>query len=798
MDFTKDIKERVLLLDGAMSSNLIKMGVVIESVPDILNIENPEPVKRITKGYVEAGSDIIRTNTFNTMRFRLRHFGFENRLAEIAKAGVMLCRDIIKDKKYLAVSIGPSGELMPPFGSTTFDEIYENYYEIAKIYESEGVDIFWLETFTDLYELKTAIIAIRDVTKRPIVALMTFDKNMRSPFGSTPQIMASVISKLDVDAIGANCSVGSNVVLNIIAEMSLYTNKPLVAQPNAGVPITRGGITFYPESPDDMASSTEDFIRNGVRIIGACCGSTAEHISKIGDRLKRFQNISFSKSNYSPSLVLTSRSRLVQITNNSMPVIIGERINPTNKKHLTEALKSRNYTEIIKEASSQLDAGADLLDVNVGITSIDEVDILPETVKYIQNQLDVPVSVDTADDIALEKSLKNIAGRGLINSIKLDSSLEKRLSLARRHGASFIVLTMDEKGIPETDKERIQIAEKILEKASEYGFDYNDILFDFLTLSAATSQKQLQYTINAIKEFSQKGFLTVLGISNISYGLPHRSYINSTFLSFALSAGLRAAIVDPLDKNLLKIFYAASSLLGYDRNFSRYINFFEKDLERASLDSREEINPLLRLSNAIISGRKEDINGIVVELLKKKVDPQKIINDGILSAMREVGNRFKSNQMYLPQVMLSAESAQAAFDIIIRSEGKRDIKPKAKIVIATVEGDIHDLGKNLVSAVLKNSGFEVIDLGKNVKAEVILSKAIENEADIIGLSALMTTTMGKMKEVIELLKKYKKDIPVIIGGAVVTNSFANEIGAYYGKDAIDAVIVAEKIINNNL
>ncbi len=793
MDFRSEIKERVLLLDGAMGTNLISMGISSELPFDILNTENPEPVIKVMKSYVSAGSDIIRTNTFSTIRPRLRHFGIEERLQEIAKAGISLCRSVIKEKKYLAVSIGPSGELMHPFGKATFDEIYDYYYEIARIYESEGVDIFWLETFTDISELKTAIIAVRDASKRPVVALMTFDENMRSTFGSTPQIMASVVSKLGVDAIGANCSIGSEGILNVIAEMKEFSPLPLVAQPNAGIPVTKEGRVYYPESPDEMASHTGRLIDNGVRIVGACCGSTAVHIGRIRKELDSLKISPFGPQSDSSSLVLTSRSLLVSISSDSFPVIIGERINPTNKKHLIEGLKNGDFSPFVREAVQQIDAGSQVLDINAGSSVAVESEVLPQIVKSILGQSDIPLSVDTTDDTALEKSLKYASGRALINSIKDDSSLEKRLRLAKRYGAAFIVLTLGEKGIPSTERERIQIAERIIEKASLYGLNTDDMLFDFLTLSAATSLNQVRMTLAAINEFSRRGLFTVLGVSNISYGLPQRSYINSAFLSFAIDAGLRAAIIDPLDRNMVATLYAASALAGYDRNFSRYINFGASSIPKGSEISETEINPVLRLSDAIISGRREDAVRITEEILKKKTDPRKVINDGILRAMKDVGVRFKSNQIFLPQVMLSAEAAQASFDIIMRSSGGQSIEKKGRIVIATVEGDIHDLGKNLVSAVLRNSGFEVIDLGKNVKADVIVNKAIESGADIIGLSALMTTTMGRMREVTGLLKKNNINIPVLIGGAVVTDSYAREIGAYYGGDAVEAVAIAEKI-----
>ncbi|MCX7944705.1 MAG: homocysteine S-methyltransferase family protein [Deltaproteobacteria bacterium] len=795
MDFRRDIKERILLADGAMATNIIGAGVRIDTIPDILNLENPEPVKRVIKSYFSVGSDIIRTNTFNTIRPKLRNFGLESRLIDLARVGVEICRTVIGNKRYLAVSIGPTGELMLPFGSATFDEIYNYYYEIAKIYESEGVDIFWLETFIDLYELKTAIIAIRDVSKKPIVALMTFDENMRTVFGTTPQIMASVISKLEVDAIGVNCSIGSKWTSNVISEMREFTSVPLVALPNAGKPIINNGMVCYHETPSDMASEVNNLINSGVRVIGACCGSSSEHILAIKDKIDKIKSIPFSNTTYKPKLVLASRGSLVSISPSSFPAIIGERINPTNKKHLIEGLKRGDYTSFINEAREQITAGADVIDVNAGSTVAKEGEVLPSIIRKILEQLDVPISVDTVDDLALQESLKYVSGRALVNSIKDDSSLEFRLRLAKRHGAALVVLTISENGIPKTAKDRIKIAERILERATLCGFKTEDILFDFLTLSAATSLEQMEETLYAIREFKMKGRFTVLGISNISYGLPKRSYVNSAFLSLALYAGLRAAIIDPLDKNVMATLYATSSLLGYDKNFARYISLKVKSTPSDASALESEIPPLLRLSNAIVLGDKDDAVKVTEKLLDKN-DP-KVLLDEIVKTMKEIGDKFRLNQIYLPQVMLSAEAAQSAFNKIVESAKGEHVEKRGRIVIATVEGDMHDLGKNLVSAVLRNYGFEVIDLGKNVNARKIVESAKEACADIIGLSALMTTTMWKMRDVIELLNDVGLDIPVVVGGAVITDSFAKEIGAYYGKDAIEAVFVIEKLLKKN-
>ncbi|MGC8927586.1 MAG: homocysteine S-methyltransferase family protein [Myxococcota bacterium] len=793
MDFRNDLKTRVLLLDGAMGTNLISSGINIQALPDILNVENPEAVKRVMRSYYDAGSDIIRTNTFSTIRPKLSSFGIEDRLDEIARAGIRLCRSVIKDSRYLAVSIGPTGELMPPMGSVSFDQIYDYYYEIGRIYESEGVDIYWLETFTDLYELKTAVIALRDVTKRPIVALMTFDENMRSTSGSTPQIMAATISRLSIDAIGANCGVGTRNILGIIAQMKDFTDLPLVAQPNAGIPESRGSTVYYPESPEDMAFYTNDFVSNGVRILGACCGSNAEHIRKIRERLSQTKN-EFILQSARPSLILTSRTNLVQITSDSPPVIVGERINPTNKQHLIDGLKKREYKEFLIEAERQISAGAQVLDINTGSPVADERYSLPIVIDAIVRQNEIPVSIDTTNDDALEKALKSLPGRALINSIQENGSLERRLLLAKRFGAAFIVLTLNEKGIPENADKRIRIAEKIVDKAIQLGFRMDDMIFDFLTLAVATSLPQMNETLKAIGEFKRRGLFTILGISNISYGLPKRSYINTSFLTLAIHSGLSAAIMDPLDKNMIASLYASSALSGSDRNFARYIDFSMKVKKADSEDIVEQINPLLKLVDSVISGKRKESIDITSELLSRKVDFKKIINDGILKAMKEVGIRFKSNQIFLPQVMLSAEAAQAAFDVIMGSVPKNSIEKKGRIVIATVEGDIHDLGKNLVASVLRNSGFEVIDLGKNVRAKDIIIAARENNVDIIALSALMTTTMGRMRDIVSLLRESGMKVPVMIGGAVVSDGFAKEIGAHYGRDAIEAVDIAEKII----
>lgn len=794
MDFREEVKKRILLLDGAMGTNLIDSGVRIETLPDVLNIENPAPVERIFKSYLDAGSEIIRTNTFNTIRPKLRQFGLENRLSELARAGLDICRAVIKDKAFLAVSIGPSGELMYPFGGASFEEIYGYYYELAEIYDAMGADIFWLETFSDLYELKTAIVAIRDVSRLPIVALMTFDKSLKTVFGTTPQVMAATISRMEVDATGANCSIGSQGILDVIAAMKGFTDLPLVAQPDAGIPRLGEDGLSYRETPSEMALYTKRFVENGVRIIGGCCGSNEQHIRQFHQALK-----GISPPNFTPqgcgSLFLTSRGSIVEISTEAYPVIIGERINPTNKRHLLEALRECDYSEFAREAKVQIDAGADLLDINTGGADVEEEQHLPSVVRLVISQRDIPISIDTGYDRALQSAIVNVPGRCLINSVQDNSLLRDRLRLAKRFGEAVIVLTLSENGIPEDHIGRINVAEKIIREAIDAGLDERDLIFDFLTLSAATSSYQIKETIKAIKEFKRLKRPTVLGVSNVSYGLPKRSFINSVFLSIAIDAGLSAAIIDPTDENVFRTFISASAVCGYDSNFSRYINLStRKGVAKEETD--EYINPFLRLIRDIIDGEKESAVEDVSILLKKKVDYKKIISEGILKAMKEVGNRFRTNQIFLPQVMLSAEAAQASFDVIISRIGPHQkVEKKGRIIIATVEGDIHDLGKNLVAAVLRNSGFEVVDLGKNVKGELILKSIRESPPDIIGLSALMTTTMGKMRDILQLISSAGFNIPVMVGGAVVNEEFARSIGAYYGKDAIEAVEVAERIMS---
>lgn len=794
MNFREEVKKRVLLLDGAMGTNLIDSGVKMETLPDILNIENPLPVRRIFKSYLDAGSEIIRTNTFNTIRPKLRQFGFENRLYDLAIRGLDICRAVIKDKAFLAVSIGPSGELMYPFGRASFDEVYGYYYEIAKIYDAMGPDIFWLETFSDLYELKTAIIAIRDVSRLPIVALMTFDGNLRTVFGTTPQVMAATISRMEVDAIGANCSIGSQGILDVIAAMKGFTDLPLVAQPNAGIPVPGGERLCYPEMPSEMASYAKRFVENGVRIIGGCCGSNEQHIRRFHQELKGIDSLNFTPQSCG-SLFLTSRSSIVEISTEAYPVIIGERINPTNKRHLLEALRGCDYSEFLREARIQIDAGADLLDINTGGAGIEEEQHLPSVVRLVISQRDIPISIDTGHERALQSAIVNVPGRCLINSVQDNSLLRDRLRLARRFGDAVIVLTLGENGIPEDHIGRINVAEKIIREAIDAGLDERDLIFDFLTLSAATSRYQIKETIKAIKEFKRLKRPTVLGVSNVSYGLPKRSFINSVFLSIAIDAGLSAAIMDPTDENVFRTFISASAICGYDGNFSRYINLSGRGGGAAKKETDEYINPFLRLLRDIIEGERENAVEDVSILLERHVDYKKIISEGILKAMKEVGNRFRTNQIFLPQVMLSAEAAQASFDVIVSRIGPHQkVEKKGRIVIATVEGDIHDLGKNLVAAVLRNSGFEVVDLGKNVKGEMILKSIKESPPDIIGLSALMTTTMGKMRDILQLISSAGFNIPVMVGGAVVNEEFARSIGAYYGSDAIEAVEVAERIM----
>jgi 5-methyltetrahydrofolate--homocysteine methyltransferase len=793
--FLEAIRERVLVLDGAMGTMLQERGLKAGQSPEELNLTLPDVVVGVHRAYLDSGADIIVTNTFGGNREKLSHYGLEGRLHEINQAGVTLARDAVGENAFVAASIGPTGRFVEPVGDLSFDRMTEIFREQAEALIEGGADLITLETFLDIKEIRAAVIAIREISATiPVIAMLTFDDKGRSVLGTPPEAAAITLEAAGADILGSNCGLGVDGVYDILQSMRRVTSLPLICQANAGLPILKDGKTIFPGTPQEMIAYHDRLLELGVRVIGGCCGTTPEHIRAIRDALAG-KNRPFSRSLQEEGITyLSSRSGFTGIGGTHPAAVIGERINPTGKKGFAAELREGKVSYIRREAMEQTAAGATMLDVNVGTPGIDEPAAMEQAVFCITGAVTVPLVLDSSNPEALERGLKAVDGKALVNSVSgEEKSISRVLPLVKKYGAAVIGLTLDEKGIPATAEERIAIAAKILDAAQRFGIPREDIFIDCLALTVSAEQKQATETLKAIRAVkAHLGLKTVLGVSNVSFGLPCRPLISSTFLAMALEAGLDAAIINPKERTMMDSFRASMVLLQKDPRAATYIETY-RDKPTGEAATTEKQTPTLLdirgiLAQAIIDGDREGIIPLVEQSLKEGLTSLQISNEGLLPGLEEVGRRFQKNQFFLPQVMLSAETMQTAFSRLKKEMRQDPLASNGKILMATVEGDIHDIGKNIVCTLLENHGFEVIDLGKNVPAGRILEEARERKVDAVGLSALMTTTMAEMENVIRKLREEGIRTFTMVGGAVVTQEYADEIGAdLYARDAMEAV-----------
>lgn len=799
--FLEAIRERILVLDGAMGTMLQERGLKPGQSPEELNLTLPEVVAGVHREYRDAGADIIVTNTFGGNREKLSHYGLEDRLREINQAGVTIARDAAGDSAYVAASIGPTGKFVEPVGDLTFDAMAAIFREQAEALIDAGADLITLETFLDIKEIRAAVIAIREISATiPIIAMLTFDDMGRSVLGTPPEAAAITLDAVGADIIGSNCGLGVDGIYEILRAMRGVTGRPLISQANAGLPILRDGKTIFPGTPEEMTAYHDRMLELGVRIIGGCCGTTPEHIRAIRDALKGKER-PFSADTAEQGVTwLSSRSGIAAIGGNHPAAIIGERINPTGKKTFAAELREGKVTYIRREATEQTAAGATLLDVNVGTPGIDEPATMEQAVFCVSGAVTVPLVLDSSNPEALERGLKAVDGKPLINSVSgEEKSLLRILPLIKKYGAAVIGLALDEEGIPGTADGRAAIAAKILDAAQKLGIPRHDIVIDCLTLTVSAEQKQAVETLAAIRKVKDDLSLnTVLGVSNISFGLPSRPLISATFFAMALHAGLDAAIINPKEQAMMDAWRAAMVLLQKDSRASNYIEAYRDKQSTDTPATQAPSAPLDiqgLLSRAIIDGDREGIHDLVEKALQEGLTPLQVSNEGLLPGLEEVGRRFAKNQVFLPQVMLSAETMQTAFSRLKEEMNQGSFATAGKILMATVEGDIHDIGKNIVCTLLENHGFEVIDLGKNVPAARIIQEARERKVDAVGLSALMTTTMAEMENVIRKLHEEGVKTFTMVGGAVVTEDYAREIGAdLYARDAMEAVARVKELL----
>lgn len=793
MDFKKLLSENEFVyLDGAMGTMLQKSGLEAGEIPELLNLTNPGIIENIHRQYIDSGSMIVYANTFGANRYKLEGSG--HTADEIIKAGIKIAKKACAysgKEAYAALDIGPIGQLLEPTGSLTFEEAYDIFKE--QIIAGAEADLIVLETMTDLYEIKAALLAAKENSDKPVICTMTFEANGRTFTGCSCSAMAMTLEGLGADAIGVNCSLGPKELVPVVREICKWTTLPVAVKPNAGLPDPNTNL--YNVAPDDFAEAAAEFADMGVKIFGGCCGTSPEYISAL---TKKLSGRKYAPVNTDIPAAVCSYSNTVVI---DQPRIIGERINPTGKKRFKEALKSGDIDYILGQAIEQSGAGADILDVNVGLPDIDEKAMMVRTVKALQSVTDLPLQIDSTIPEVLDAALRVYNGKAIVNSVNgEEKSLQTILPIVKKYGAAVVGLALDENGIPKTADERFAIAEKIMNRAMAIGIPKRDIYIDCLTLTASAEQAGVMETVKALYRVKNElGLKTVLGVSNISFGLPNRELINSNFLQICLSHGLDLPIINPNVSAMTGAVRAYKLLANIDENAQEFIAAYNNAAPQTSAaapQSGANATPE-GLLFAVQNGLKGE-GASITEKLLETTDAMTIVDTMLIPALDKTGSDFESGKIFLPQLILSAGVAQAAFEVIKSKMDKGDnAVSKGKVVLATVKGDIHDIGKNIVKVLLENYGYEVIDLGRDVEYQAVADAAMPDDVKLVGLSALMTTTLKSMEETIALLRKVKPDCRIVVGGAVLTPEYAEKIGAdFYAKDAKATVDAARQVYGN--
>ena len=785
--------KKILFFDGAMGTMLQARGLKLREIPEILNLTNPDLILSIHEEYKNAGANFITANTFGANKFKLAKSDYS--VAEVIEAGAKLARKAAGKDSYAVLDIGSTGRVMAPSGDASFDEIYDAVAEMVNAGKN-FCDAILLETFTDLYELKAAVLAAKENSKLPVFATMSFEESGRTFFGTSIEAMTTTLEGLGIDALGVNCSLGPRQLLPIVEKICALSHIPVIVQPNAGLPVIRDGVSKYDVTPDEFADIAVKFADMGVSILGGCCGTTPEHISKMKNAISN-RGLNVVSRNIKDETVVCSASRLAKFGEKF--VVIGERLNPTGKKLLQKALREGNTDYLLKEAVKQLEQGADVLDLNTGLPDIDEPEVLKKSLIEIQGIVDLPIQIDSSDSVALEAAARVYNGKPLLNSVNGKAeSLQKVLPIAKKYGACVLGLTLDENGIPETAEERFEIAKKIVNEAERIGIPRRNILIDCLTLTASAQQKLVPETLKAIRLVKENlGVCTVLGLSNVSFGLPRRPLVNRTMLIAAIVNGLDSAIINPGDTDLKETLYAWRLLSGDENDINNYISYCETNpgasqTSVVKVENKTEVD-INNLVSAIKKGLKDESAQQTKALLQDR-KPLEIIENYIVPALDSVGKDYETGKLFLPQLIKSAEAAKSAFEVLASSMEKTEGKSKGSVILATVYGDVHDIGKNIVRTIFENYNFEVIDLGKDVPAEKIVEAVANGRANVVGLSALMTTTVASMKDTIAKLKTACPDVKVIAGGAVLTPELAEYAGAdFYARDAMEGIRILESL-----
>ena len=784
--------KELLYFDGGMGTLLQSKGLKSGELPEIWNIEHTDEVIDIHRQYYEAGSDIVLTNTFgaNALKFNDSKYALEDivkgavdNVKKGAALGVHDGREV-----YTALDIGPTGKLLKPMGDLEFEEAYGAFREVMEYGEQAGADLIHIETMSDTYEVKAAVLAARENTKLPVFTTLIFDEKGRLLTGGDVPSVIAMLEGLRVDALGINCGLGPKQMLPILEDILKYTSLPVIVKPNAGLPKQRGDEVYYDVEPEEFGDIMGKIVQMGACLIGGCCGTTPNHIRSM---VQGSRNMEIKPPVKKEHTMVSSYGRCVML--GKKPVIIGERINPTGKKKFKQALKEHDLDYILREGITQQDNGAHILDVNVGLPDIDEVSMMYQVVTQLQSVTSLPLQIDTVDTQAMEAAMRIYNGKPMINSVNgKKESMDAVFPLIQKYGGVVVGLTIDEDGIPQSAEGRIRIAGKIIQEAEKYGIEKKDIVIDVLAMTISSEPEGARITLEALKGVRKAyGVCTVLGVSNISFGLPYRPAINANFYTMAMQQGLCAGIINPSSEDMMRSYYSFCALMNYDENCEAYIRRYGNQEASVPAAKPSEIT----LKAAIEKGLKEEAHHATLELLKE-LAPLEIINRHLIPALDVVGKGFEKGTIFLPQLLMSADAAKIAFAVLkdrLAESGESQEK-KDKVILATVKGDIHDIGKNIVKVLLENYSFEVIDLGKDVPPETVADQAVREDVRLVGLSALMTTTVVSMKDTIELLHKQKPECKIMVGGAVLNQEYADMIGAdFYGKDAMQSVYYAQSI-----
>ena len=789
------LQQNIVILDGGMGTLLQERGLQPGEQPESWNLSHPDVITAIHQAYFDSGSNIVNTNTFGANSL---HFA-ENELEAIISAAVENAKKARASssragEKYVALDIGPTGRLLKPMGDLDFEDAVEVFAKTVRIGVSCGVDLIMIETMNDSYETKAALLAAKENSDLPVFVSNAYSENGKLMTGASPAAMVAMLEGMGADAIGVNCSFGSDKLAPIIREYLSCASVPLLLKPNAGLPQSVGGRTVYNTSAEEFAAITGGLVREGVRIAGGCCGTTPAYIAALVENIGDMKPVAVIPKH---DTVVSSYADAVVF--GDAPVLIGERINPTGKKRLKESLRANDIDYLLAEGNAQQKAGAHILDVNVGLPELDEPEILTKVVCELQGITDLPLQIDTSDPIAMECALRRYNGKAMINSVNgKRGSMEAIFPLMKKYGGVAVALTLDENGIPETAEGRVEIAKRIINAAADYGIDKKDLVFDTLAMAVSADPKAANTTLESLRVIRHElGVHTSLGVSNISFGLPKRDLVNASFFTMALQNGLSAAIMNPFSAEMMKAYYTYRTLKGLDENCGDYIRFadsIENDITVVGTQTAAQDTNINTLQSAITAGMKEQAAKLCTSMLGD-TDPMQIVQEHIIPALDTVGKAYESGKVYLPGLLMSAEAAKYAFEEIKKNiSTAADQNTKCSFVIATVKGDIHDIGKNIVKLLLENYGFDVHDLGKDVPPDSIVEETVRLHAPLVGLSALMTTTVPSMEETICQLRDKAPWAKVIVGGAVMTAEYAASIGAdAYGKDAMDTVRYAEKI-----